>query len=386
MNIMYIVSRPLEINTSSSIRNRATIQGLILLGHNVKVVTTAYDKKHNSYDKSLGLKDVEVQYIELSGIQSAARLGRKLKILNPVKKLVYNFMNRMEIYDNLKGIINHIDKVDGEDVDVIISSSDPKSSHLFAEKLLLKSNKKKYWIQIWGDPFLADITKKSAKLDRKIKEEEKRLLSKANKIVYVSKLTLNNQKNIYPESSDKMEYIPIPYEKEIRYSIVNKSPKKFLYAGDYNSTVRNIKPLIKAFENSENELIICGGTDLNIKKISKNIRIMKRQTFENIKILEQEADVLVHLSNLHGGQIPGKIYQYSGTNKPILFILDGNENSLLNNFSPFNRYIFTKNNHEDILNILNKDDVFSKEYIPVNEFKPINIAQKILELEGIEKC
>ena len=46
MKILYVVSRPLEINTSASIRNRATIEGLVELGHNVNIITTEPDEKH----------------------------------------------------------------------------------------------------------------------------------------------------------------------------------------------------------------------------------------------------------------------------------------------------------------------------------------------------
>ena len=44
MKILYVVSRPLEINTSASIRNRATIEGLVELGHNVNIITTEPDE------------------------------------------------------------------------------------------------------------------------------------------------------------------------------------------------------------------------------------------------------------------------------------------------------------------------------------------------------
>lgn len=36
--ILFIVSNPLEINTSASIRNKAMIEGLLLNGHTVDLV------------------------------------------------------------------------------------------------------------------------------------------------------------------------------------------------------------------------------------------------------------------------------------------------------------------------------------------------------------
>lgn len=66
MNILYVVSRPLEINTSASVRNRATINGLIELGHNVTIMTSSPDVNHDAYDSSLsvlGAKTVYVDYV-----------------------------------------------------------------------------------------------------------------------------------------------------------------------------------------------------------------------------------------------------------------------------------------------------------------------------------
>ena len=142
MKILYVVSRPLEINTSASIRNRATILGLVENGHTVDLFTTEPDRNHSAYDESLVPEGIKVKYVRLGGTQNLARVGRKMKLLRPIKGFVYKWMNRHEVYDNLKGIINHISDIDlrTEKYDVIISSSDPKSSHLFVERLLEKES------------------------------------------------------------------------------------------------------------------------------------------------------------------------------------------------------------------------------------------------------
>lgn len=65
-------------------------------------------------------------------------------------------MVKADIYDNLKGIANYADKLgikDG-DYDLIISSSDPKSSHLFVNNMFeRKIISKTPWIQIWETLF-----------------------------------------------------------------------------------------------------------------------------------------------------------------------------------------------------------------------------------------
>ncbi len=328
MRILYVVSRPLEINTSASIRNKASIKGLLELGHQVDLITTTFDINHTNFDPSLKQDGLEIKYISLKGIQGVAKIGRKYKLLSPIKKFLYSSLSRIEVYDNLRGIINHVSEVDlDKKYDLIISSSDPKSSHLFVSKLLENNSDLKGipWFQIWRI-FLTDITRNGAIMSRRIKKQELMLLNRATKIIYVSKLTQIEQQKIYPENSEKMVYIPVPYLNSVEYPEINLSSKQltFLYCGDYNSTVRNLKPLYDALKNTNHKLIICGNTDLKLEE-SEQIKIYPRVEYSKVKELEAKADVLVHLSNKQGNQIPGKIYQYSGTNKPILFILDGNE-------------------------------------------------------------
>lgn len=388
MNILYVLSRPLEINTSASIRNRATILGLIELGHNVDLFTTQPDQNHNAYDKSMTLEGVHITYVKLQGIQQVARIGRRFAILAPLKKLVYNWMSRFEIYDNLKGIINFTDQIDlyAKQYDCIISSSDPKSSHLFVERLLEMQNNtfRGKWIQIWGDPFVGDITLKAKHKQSKIRREECRLLSKADKVVYVSPLTLQEQKRNYPESADKMVYYPIPYLQTSvteNRSLQKARPVKLLYCGDYGSRVRDIIPLYEAVkEMNDVHLTVCGSSDQkldNCEQVSVNDRV----EYSRVTQMEKEADILVHLSNRHGNQIPGKIYQLSATNKPILFILDGNSKSLRDAFSRFQRYEFADNSKKAIEVAINRLILGQSDMIhcPVKAFSKETVAAQILE-------
>lgn len=385
MKILYVVSRPLEINTSASIRNRATILGLIENGHTVDLFTTEPDRNHSAYDESLVPEGIRVKYVHLGGTQNLARVSRKMKILRPIKGFVYKWMNRHEVYDNLKGIVNHIEDIDLkiENYDVIISSSDPKSSHLFVERLLEneKDSFKGRWIQIWGDPFLGDITRNDKKNLEIIRKEERRLLRGADKIVYVSELTKKEQQKLYPESKDKMSYYPIPYMNENTYQLRNLKSiptVELAYCGDYNVAVRNILPLYNAVKKMNNvHLTICGGSDKPVESC-ENVSVYGRVPFEKVHEIEEKADILVHLSNLLGSQIPGKIYQYSGTNKPILFILDGEVKKIEDQFEKYKRYVFVRNNIESISEGIEMVMSEEKKYYSVNAFSKKYIAQQIL--------
>ncbi|WP_367659280.1 hypothetical protein [Cytobacillus gottheilii] len=380
-----MVSRPLEINTSASIRNRATIEGLLELGHQVDLVTTHFDINHSNFDNSIVNRNLSVNYLKLHGIQSIAKFGRKYKYLQPLKNVLYKVMTKFEVYDNLKGIVDYATRLDITDdtYDLVISTSDPKSSHLFIYRLfengLIKNTP---WIQIWGDPFLSDITRNNMLLNSKIKKEEDKLLANANKVVYVSNLTLNEQKKIYPHYANKMISEPIPYLEKLFYPNNNtqNGVLTFLYCGDYDSGIRDIMPLYKAIKKTKHKLIICGSSNIKLED-TERITILPRVSFEKTKEFEKDCDILVHLSNLRGTQIPGKIFQYSGTNKPILFILDGDLNAIKSNFEPYNRYMFCENSEESICwgieRLINNNHTLKFE--PVDSFTPKKVAKGLLE-------
>jgi len=387
MKILYIVSRPLEINTSASIRNKSTIKGLIENGHCVDLITTEPDKNHINYDKENNDLDINTKYLSLGGVQKIVKFGRRIPILASLKVWMYKLMVKFQIYDNLIGIVKYVNNLEmlNTNYDIIISSSDPKSSHLFAYELLKQEKiKTTPWIQLWGDPFYNDITRKNKFLDKKVKGEEVKLLKNATKVVYVSKDTLHEQQKLFPHYSKKMQYIPIPYYESIEYKnhSLETESLRFLYTGDYSSNTRNILPLYNTIKKTKHKLIICGNSDINLDETDR-IKIFERVSFKKTKELESECDVLIHLSNLTGTQIPGKIYQYFGTNKPILFIYEETNQSAKNNFEKYNRCVFSKNTENDISKVIENIHIMSKgiNNIPVEEFEKRHIAAKLIDLK-----
>lgn len=355
MHILYVVARPIEINTSASIRNQATIIGLLRNGHQVTVVSAKPDRNHPAYDGSMEAPGAELKYFDIGGIQSAAKLGRRLHVPNKVKSCVNGLLSGNEIYDNLKGIVHFAKEIDLGLYDMAVSSSDPKSSHLFVDSVFKESGKEIPWIQIWGDPFAEDITNGGgAKKKLAAEREERRLLGMADKIVYVSKLTCDSQKGKYGEDAGKMHYLPTPYSSA---KITGKEmPRDYrdavlCYCGDYGSRVRDIRPLYGAVRKLGMRLIICGISDLELEETDK-IKILPRQPMDAVRRIESDADILVHLSNLSGTQIPGKIYQYASTDRTVLFILDGEKKAIREMFVPYGRFVFTDNEEDAIMRTL----------------------------------
>ena len=133
MKILYVVSRAIQINSSSSIRNLSLIKGLTILGHDVTVLSSMYDKNHMGYDVNLEPQNVKQIFIKVGGIQKIASLSRKYKRYKILRQYGNKIVNFLSVYDNLKGIIKHMEQIDITDnmYDLIISSSDiPESSSI----------------------------------------------------------------------------------------------------------------------------------------------------------------------------------------------------------------------------------------------------------------
>lgn len=382
--ILFVVSRPLEINTSSSIRNKAMIEGLLANGHTIDLLTTTPDEKHAAYDKDLAVEGVRCIRIPMNQTQKVTGLVRQGKFLSRLKSIAYKWVSRCEVYDHLKFIANHTDYADlrNNHYDYIISSSDPKSSHLFVLKLLEQKkplfNGK--WIQIWGDPFLTDITSTNHNKG-KIRAEEQRLLNAADCIFFVSKMTLEQQKKLYPTCAKKMHYTPIPYVKEEitnNRDLSSAATIELAYCGDYGSSIRNLKPLYEAVNQSNKfHLTICGGSDAPLQNTVK-VTVKGRVPYKTVREVENQADILVFVANRSGTQIPGKIYQYAGTNKPILFVLDGNEETLKEQFERYKRFEFVENGIEEIKQGLHMIAYSKQSHMPLSAFSKQKVVEEIM--------
>lgn len=272
--------------------------------------------------------------------------------------------------------------------DFVISSSDPKSSHLIVEKLIKKQKSNIDWIQYWGDPFLADITRKSKWNSAMIKYEEKRLLKKAVRIVYVSPLTLEEQKHLYKEQSHKMIYLNQVPISDFYQNHISKEPNKrkdeitFGYFGAYNSKIRNISPLYNVFLNNiSNKLIIVGNSDLKLSE-TDNISVTDRLSYEKARDLESQTDILIVICNLYGSQIPGKVFYSVNSRKPIIVITDGpKENYLREYFKSFNRFTISSNNEKSIFETITRT---LNDYNAFEIYKSAKFSAKYLASEFLK--
>lgn len=262
--------------------------------------------------------------------------------------------------------------------DLVISNSSPAASHKLVGMLLKKRQLVcKRWIQIWEDPWFFDLYGGHSEA---VRTEEHALLREASEVYYVSPLTLKYQKQNYPDCAYKMKHIPLPYFDFAKESKSETLAWSFGYFGDYYSQTRNLLPFYTALRETRYPGYIYGDSDLHLQP-TKQIDVSGRVTLDKLDKVQAQTKVLVHLCNLRGGQIPGKIYHYSATEKPILFILDGTEDEkdiLKAYFSQFDRFYFCENNAESILETINRMCAEDKKWKRLEAFAPDEVVSQLL--------
>lgn len=307
---------------------------------------------------------------------------RKRGILGRLSvNIIRKIYHKLSLYNYTYSIAKNVNilLLKNKSYDVIISISDPKTSHIAMKRLISQGLNYGKWIQYWGDPMTNDITNKSIHPNWYVKRKEYTLLKDADEIVYVSPFTLEQQKSLFPSLANKMHFIPTPYLKKKNYPPHKNKKFTIGYYGAYKSKVRNIMPLynscIKLGEQIHLDII--GDSDLILSE-TKNIKIYPRGDISNY---EEKVDLLVCMLNSSGTQIPGKIYHYAATNKPILIILDGDKKEEIRKYlDSFDRYIMCDNNVNSITTIITEIMSSNDEYEPCKNFEPETIAQRFINL------
>lgn len=380
MKILMVKLSPIESMDSATIRTLALTKGLIDENCSIDYLTIPVSRNNTTMEDRHFFKSIN---IIRSGSNSTYDVviknnGKLKKIFVKLLRKIYHIFS---LYDYTYSIAMNIDisLLNNNEYDLIISSSDPKTSHIAVRRLIKQGLKYKEWIQYWGDPMTLDITNKSIYPKWFIKKIEEKLMFKADKIVYVSPFTLERQKELFPRLADKMHFLPIPYIEEKIYDKIKN--RKFVvgYFGAYESNVRDITPLYKACMELEDivHLNIVGNSDIVLKQ-TENISIYPRG---DISEFEKNADLLICVLNKKGTQIPGKLYHSAASNKPILVILDGdNIEEMKLYLESFNRFITCENKDESIVDAIKNIVFINKQYSPAPQFAAKTVAKNFLKL------
>ena len=411
MKVLVINGDCIQTNTSANLCHIAYINGLVDSGHEVTLLcadgrdyeldssivipktvkcytyyaVSLYEKMALGKKKRIVAESVPQNDVNKDISSKEQRVSLKTRIINKVKKFVLSTYGVHGIYAKFVKVAQQF--FSDVDYDYVISISTPVTSHLLTHNLLKANHiKAKRWIQIWEDPWFGDAYGFNG--SQKIFNEEKRLLSYAEKVCYVSPLTLKNRQKLFSESADKMYWQPLPYyyKNDTEEQVVIDT-NHYGYFGDYAPISRDLKPFYESAKQYGIIVNICGSPN-SLFPSTELIHIYPRLPLNELKPIEDKTNVLIFLCNRKGGQIPGKIYQYSATYKTILFILDGTDEEkkvLKEYFQKFNRYVFCENTVEDITRAIkdiesgNIGDVVNE---PIEAFNPKETVRRILACEN----
>ncbi|MFJ7729659.1 hypothetical protein ACIQXV_26605 [Neobacillus sp. NPDC097160] len=384
MKILFICLFPIEANNSAMMRNLALVNGLISNSCQVDFVTIPPSKNVQAVNKSDNFEGINIVRLKGNDLYNAVTSvkGNKNSVLkNLTISVLRKVYHKFSIFHYTLKIAKHIDIgiLNSQEYDLVISSSDPKTAHITAINLIKQGLKYKKWIQYWGDPMAMDITNHSIYPNFYLRNIEKSLLKDADHIIYVSPCTYEAQKKAFPDLAKKMTFVPIPFREGKIYPEVKKDRFLIGYFGAYMKISRNIEPLYNTCDslNQDVELIIMGETDCSFET-KENISIFPRGDASEY---EAKSDLLVCVLNKSGTQIPGKIYHYAATNKPILIILDGeNKETIREYLEPYNRYVFCNNNEDEINWAIKEIKEQTVQYEPCEAFDSKIIARRILKL------
>lgn len=393
MKVLYITSLFLKKASSASIRNVSLVNGLAQNNCQVDVLTLNYPIEYgDDFLKKLLEPNIRViksknkflyKYLEKNKMKGEGVLKRSYlkRLKNLFKGIIKDFYFFPDVDKEWIQTFQN-EKINVNDYDLIISSSDTKTSHYIAEKIN-KQNKAIPWYQIWGDPWHDDIGLKGLRKIR-AKFKEKSLLKKADKIFYVSKPTLKIMKSKMKNLSSKMNFLPRGYLMEVE-SESKKYNKKinFLYTGVMNKN-RNINNFLNIVNNDlvYRDIIqveiygnVSGDLITEMKKF-KFINIHEPVSYKKIVEKYKENDILIFTDNgFSTTQIPGKLYDYFGTDKKILCLMSDIDSEISNFIKSFKRCIVIQDGNkisiEEIINSKLNQKIITK-------FKGENIAKELL--------
>lgn len=389
-NILFVTSSFTVKSNSATIRNNSLCRGLKAIGHEVDVLTVSWPANMRSayfLDEQNGnLIESKLPSINILQKFQASKTIKRSFFPSIIKNMIRDILFFPDICKDWpkQGLkdINDIAKYD-----LIISSSDSKSSHFMG--LALKKNYKNIpYIQIWGDPWYDDMSL-SCFLKPLAKYHERRLLRSADAVFYVSPITLSKQKRLFADNAHKMYFCPRSYYKAI--NVTKKSNTfRILYPGSLGYG-RNFEWFAQMVENynqtyKKQITIVVYSNEKWRKPLSqwKCIEFHESQDFPVILEEYSKTNALLFLENAGTtGQIPGKLFDYFGTNLPIVSILNDSNGPLAEMLTKYNRCVTwimrdTNNGIEQSL----MAQIFEKcnqKFEPLSEYSPTTAANVILQ-------
>jgi hypothetical protein len=385
MKILFVTTGNIYGNSSGNMRNLALIKGLKQTNE-IELVVLEYDHVESQEIEEI-LKGIKVYCIPNSQLQSKFSTLQKTKksfLKASIKNRLLHIYRKFQVLDLYKIAVTDkkvkMLKINVK-YDLVISSSDPRTSHLLAEKIIRYFKLSSMWVQYWGDPMFCDVSSSSI-MHSLVEKVEKKFLEKADIVVYTNPLTIDLICEKYKISKTKFTSIPTS---SIYTVDSNDETFRLGYFGDYFSKWRNIIPLYEVLLEYNMKSIIVGASDLSLPSRNQII-VEKRMRFEEIQTYISKCNILVVICNddKYSTQIPGKVFHFGLTNKNVLIV--GASEIIKKYLITYNRFYFCDNNENDIFDTITKIEKERQINKICDDFLPSKVATLLLSEISKEKA
>lgn len=393
INILIITTCYPPVNVSGSIRSLYYANYMARLGHKVSVLTVDFPDQFSNYDKSLENRideSIKVYRCGLGALYSkfyqkkeenndkTVQINKKRKenIKSKVRRKIKNYMAIPDSYMVWRNKASNLgrDIIENDNIDLIFSMHETPSSHLVAYDLKRKF-KNIRWVAYWSDPWTFDPNRSEYPYIRKQIEKimEKKVIKLADKHLFTTKQCMKLYMEKFIIDKNNVDIVYRGYDNNLYKYIncsdmpkeINKEKLNILHAGEIFTKLRDINPLIQAVRDIKNNnielykklnIILLGGID-NISNVENFddldvINLLPRKSFDEALKYMHFSDLLLLFGNKNSNQMPGKVYDYLGTNKIILTVL-GDEKDPLNFFmNKLNRGPICMNSNNEIEKII----------------------------------
>lgn len=359
--LLFITQAVAPIGGSHSTRTTQLIKELSKLGWEISVLTTRVEKGTPMLDSKLEKKMPDnVKYLRTfpGPMHALAYKDSKINktiptandsetkkvsdVKNTIKKYVGRIKKTLLIPDTYIewlpfAIIDTLKNKKEVDLEssVIISSAVPYTSHLIG--LYFKKKYNNFWIADYGDPWVYDPGN-LRKGFRYIIERflENQVVKNADIITVTTDNTKLSYLQNYKIKPDKVKVVPMAFDPEDFLNEKNSSNNSkfvFTYTGRLEEESRDTENFIQALEimkeNDELDNLVFkfvgSFKESLIKRFQKlylngNIEIINWIEHEECMKLLQNSQVLLLFGNNNEIQIPGKTFNYIGSQTPILYL------------------------------------------------------------------
>ena len=250
-------------------------------------------------------------------------------------------------------------KISLGDYDVLITSHEPGVDAILG-LLLKRKNKTIHWIGDFGDPFVAPYTPRwRMSIDRVL---EQKIYDQCDTLLFTSEKTVKYILETYPGlGNKKILVIRQGFDQEAQEGpAADRNPAfTFCYTGTFYRDFRNPSHLIAALQNLDFpfQFVIAGrneGFYPDFSALGNQVKFSGLLSNQEAIDLQKKSDLLIHMTNKDSLQVPGKVFEYLGSKRPILCVSQNEDDESSELIKKLNAGVVVENKPDDLKRALNE--------------------------------